>query len=133
MAAGRVSLMVDGEVTSQALIRAVWTDDHALSTRISREVAHYTGQTELMEAIQDGLSARKAGDEESATFKLGRAVQLAAESGNTTKLELLEAIVDVEDAATGTVRLKRDVADQDEMMLDTRSTKTLRVTPAGDL
>jgi hypothetical protein len=131
MAAGRVSLVVDGEVLSQALIRAVWTDDRGLSTRISREVAHYTGQTELMEAIQDGLAARKAGDEESATFRLGRAVQLAAESGNTTKLELLAAIVDVEDAATGTVRLKRDVADQDEMMLDTRSTKTVRVTPAG--
>jgi hypothetical protein len=132
MAAGRVSLVVDGEVVSHALIRAVWTDDRALSTRISREVAHYTGQTELMEAIQDGLAARKAGDEVDATFRLGRAVQLAAESGNTTKLELLEAIVDVEDAATGTIRLKRDVADGDEMMLDTRSTKTLRVTPAGD-
>ena len=131
MAAGRVSLVVDGEVTSQALIRAVWTDDHALSTRISREVAHYTGQTELMVAIQDGLSARKAGDEQSATFKLGRAVQLATESGNTTKLELLAAIVEVEDARTGTVRLKSDVADQDEMMLDTRSTKTLRVTPGS--
>jgi hypothetical protein len=132
MAAGRVSLVVDGQVVSQALIRAVWTDDHGLSTRISREVAHYTGQTELMEAIQDGLAARKAGDDASATFRLGRAVQLATQSGNTTKLELLQAIVDVEDAATGTVRLKPNVADQDEMMLDTRSTKTLRVMPAGD-
>jgi hypothetical protein len=132
MAAGRVSLVVDGEVVSQALIRAVWTDDHALSTRINREVAHYTGQTELMEAIQDGLAARRSGDEADATFRLGRAVQLAAESGNTTKLELLEAIVEVEDAATGTIRLRRDVADGDEMMLDTRSSKTLRVLPAGD-
>jgi hypothetical protein len=132
MAAGRFGLVVDGEVTSQALIRAIWTDDHALSTRISRQVAHYTGQTELMEAIQDGLSARKAGDEAGATFKLGRAVQIAAESGNTTKLELLAAIVDVEDAATGTVRLKRQIADQDEMLLDTRSTKTLRVTPGTE-
>jgi hypothetical protein len=132
MAAGRVGLVVDGEVSSQALIRAIWTDDRALSTHISREVAHYTGQTELMEAIQDGLSARKAGDEAGATFKLGRAVQLAAESGNTTKLELLAAIVDIEDAPTGTIRLKREVADQDEMLLDTRSTKTLRVTPTGE-
>jgi hypothetical protein len=131
MAAGRVSLVVDGEATSQSLIRAIWTDDAALSTRISREVAHYTGQTELMDAIQDGLAARKQGDEDGATFKLGRAVQLAAQSGNTTKLELLEAIVDVEDAATGTVRLKRDVADKDEMTLDTRSTKTMRVAPAA--
>jgi uncharacterized protein YaiE (UPF0345 family) len=131
MAAGRVSLVFDGEATSPSLIRAIWTDDAALSTRISREVAHYTGQTELMDAIQDGLAARKHGDDDGATFKLGRAVQLAAQSGNTTKLELLEAIVDVEDAATGTVRLKRDVAEKDEMTLDTRSTKTMRVTPAA--
>jgi hypothetical protein len=131
MAAGRVSLVVGGEVVSQALIRAVWTDDRALSTRINRQVAHYTGQTELMDAIQHGLAARKAGDEASATLRLGRAVQLAAESGNTTKLELLAAIVDVEDAATGTIRLKPAVAEQDEMMLDTRSTKTVRLTPGG--
>jgi hypothetical protein len=84
-----------------------------------------------MEAIQDGLAARKAGDDENATFRLGRAVQLAAESGNTTKLDLLETIVDVEDAATGTIRLKPAVAEGDEMMLDTRSTKTVRLTPGG--
>src|SRR3954464_13610986 len=106
MAAGRVSHVVDGEVVSHALIRAVWTDDRALSTRIDNGGAHYTGQTELMEAIQDGLAARKAGDEENATFRLGRAVQLAAQSGNTTKLELLEAIVDGPEAATGTTRPK---------------------------
>jgi len=34
--------------------------------------------------------------------------------------------VDVVDAATGTVRLKRKVDDADEMALDTRSTKTVR-------
>jgi hypothetical protein len=36
-------------------------------------------------------------------------------------------VVDVVDAATGTVRLKKSVADADEMALDTRSTKTVRV------
>jgi von Willebrand factor type A C-terminal domain/von Willebrand factor type A domain len=130
MAAGRFSLMVDGEVAGQALIRAVWTDDERLSTRISREVAHYTGETELMEAIQDGLLARRAGDEATATMKLGRAVQLAAESNNTTKLELLAGIVEVDDAASGTVRLRRQVQEADEMTLDTRSTKTMRISPA---
>ena len=49
-----------------------------LTTRINPEVAHYTGQTELAEAIQEGLAAKAAGDEETATTKLGRAVQLAA-------------------------------------------------------
>jgi hypothetical protein len=127
MLAGRVSLIVDGDAVSQALIRALWTNDEQLSTRINREVAHYTGQAELADAIQDGLEARKHGDEHSATFKLGRAVQLATVAGNTDTMKLLERVVDVQDPHTGTVRLKRQVQDADEMALDTRSTKTTRV------
>jgi len=127
MLAGRVSLVVDGEVAGQSLIRAVWTDDLQLSTRINREVAHYSGQAELAEAIQEGLEARRAGDEPTATARLGRAVQLAAESGNEATMGLLRGVVEVEDPATGTVRLRGDVADADEMSLDTRSTKTVRV------
>ncbi len=127
MLAGRVSLIVDGEAVSQALIRAIWTDDEQLSTRIDRQVAHYTGQAELADAIQEGLEARKQGDEHTATFKLGRAVALAAAAGNSDTMKLLEGVVDVQDPHTGTVRLKRRVQDADEMALDTRSTKTIRV------
>jgi von Willebrand factor type A C-terminal domain len=36
-------------------------------------------------------------------------------------------VVDVIDPATGTIRLKAKIADADEMALDTRSTKTVRV------
>jgi hypothetical protein len=89
-------------------------------------VAHYTGQAELAQAIQDGLEARKNGDEELATAKLGRAVALADGSGNEDTAKLLAKVVDVVDAATGTVRLKRKVDQADEMALDTRSTKTVR-------
>ncbi len=127
MLAGRVSLVEGDAVLGQGLVKAIWTEDQALSTRINREVAHYTGQAELADAIQDGLEARKAGDEATATMKLGRAVQLAAASGNNGTMKLLEGVVDVEDPATGTVRLKREVAAADEMALDTRSTKTVRV------
>jgi von Willebrand factor type A C-terminal domain/von Willebrand factor type A domain len=127
MLAGRVSLMEGDEVLGQGLVKATWTGDQALSTRINREVAHYTGQAELADAIQAGLEARKAGDEATATFKLGRAVQLASESGNDGTMRLLQAVVDIDDPATGTVRLKQGVADVDEMALDTRSTKTVRV------
>ena len=42
-------------------------------------------------------------------------------------LKLLKSVVEVQDAVEGTVRLKRQVADIDEMSLDTRSTKTVRV------
>ncbi len=131
MLAGRVGLMVGGEAVSQALIRAIWTDDEQLSTRINREVAHYTGQAELADAIQEGLEARKQGDEHTATFKLGRAVQLAAAAGNSDTMKLLAGVVDVQDQHTGTVRLKPRVQDADEMALDTRSTKTVRVKKPG--
>jgi hypothetical protein len=126
MLAARVSLVEDDEVLAQGLIKAIWTEDRQLSTRISREVAHYTGQAELAECIQDGLEARKAGDHATATFKLGRAVQLASQSGNDGTMKLLEAVVEVEDADNGSVRLRAEVADADEMALDTRSTKTVR-------
>ena len=127
--AARVSLVVNDEVATQSLVKAVWTDDEALSTRINPQVAHYTGQAELAQVIQDGLEARKAGDDATATVKLGRAVQLAHESGNDGTVKLLRKMVEVDDPATGTVRLKRDVAAVDEMELDTRSTRTVRVSP----
>ncbi|MES4890237.1 VWA domain-containing protein [Streptomyces sp. NPDC096012] len=133
MLAARVSLVVpqaDGGVRNlgaQGLVRAVWTDDMAASTSINPQVAHYTGQAELAQAIQQGLDLRKVGDFDGATAKLGRAVQLASASGNADTAKLLAKVVDVVDAATGTVRLKTRVAEADEMTLETRSTKTVRV------
>jgi hypothetical protein len=125
--AARVMLVVDDEQVSASLVRAVWTDDTALSTRINSEVAHYTGQAELADAIATGLTARAAGDEQTATVKLGRAVQLAHEAGNGDTVRLLQKVVEVDDPKTGTVRLKRDVAEVDAMALDVRSTRTVRV------
>lgn len=132
MLAVRASLVLpapDGQATvlAQGLVRAVWTADTALSTRISPQVAHYTGQAELADAIAQGLEARKAGDVDTATAKLGRAVELASELGREDTSKLLAKVVDVVDEKTGTVRLKAAVRDVDEMTLDTRSTKTLRV------
>jgi hypothetical protein len=133
MLAARVSLVVpqaDGSVQNlgaQGLVRAVWTDDMVASTSINPQVAHYTGQAELAQVIQQGLTLRKAGDFDGATAKLGRAVQLANASGNADTAKLLAKVVDVVDAATGTVRLKTKVAEADEMTLETRSTKTVRV------
>ncbi|MGW1227652.1 vWA domain-containing protein [Streptomyces sp. NPDC001478] len=133
MLAARVSLILPDpaggapQTLSQGLVRAVWTDDMAASTSINPQVAHYTGQAELAQVIQQGLDARKSGDFDGATAKLGRAVQLASASGNEDTAKLLSKVVDVVDAATGTVRLKAKVAEADEMTLETRSTKTVRV------
>jgi hypothetical protein len=125
--AARVQLVVGGEVVAQGLVKAKWSDDDGLTTRINPEVAHYTGQTELAQAIQDGLAAKAAGDEGTATTRLGRAVQLAAETGNVEATTRLRKVVEIDDPETGTVRLKRAVDRADEMALDTASTKTTRV------
>ncbi|MEU1311749.1 VWA domain-containing protein [Streptomyces cinnamoneus] len=133
MLAARVSLVLpapDGspaQVLAQGLVRAVWTDDVVASTSINPQVAHYTGQAELAHAIQQGLDLRKAGDIDGATAKLGRAVQLASRSGHEATAKLLAKVVDVVDAANGTVRLKANVSKEAEMTLETRSTKTVRV------
>jgi hypothetical protein len=132
MLAARVSMVIpqdDGSThaLAQGLVRAVWTNDMAASTSINWQVAHYTGQAELAQVIQEGLDARKAGDDDGATAKLGRAVQLAGALGNEDTATLLAKVVDVVDVAAGTVRLKAKVADADEMTLETRSTKTVRV------
>lgn len=125
--AARVQLGIGSDVVAQGLVKALWSADEALTTRISPEVAHYTGQTELAEAIQDGLAAKAAGDTATATTKLGRAVQLAAQTGNEEATTRLRKVVDIDDQDTGTVRLKRTVEKADEMALDTASTKTTRV------
>ncbi|MFF7485564.1 VWA domain-containing protein [Streptomyces luteogriseus] len=133
MLAARISLVIpqpDGSAQNlgaQGLVRAVWTDDMVASTSINPQVAHYTGQAELAQVIQQGMDLRKSGDMDGATAKLGRAVQLASASGNADTAKLLAKVVDVVDAATGTVRLKAKVAEADEMTLETRSTKTVRV------
>ena len=131
MLAGRASLIytLNGTETkvAEARILAIWTDDDAKSTKIDRRVAHYTGQADLAQSIQEGLEARDRGNIEVATAKLGKAVKLAHESGNEATAKLLRKVVDIEDAATGTVKIKRDVAKEDAMALETRSTKTTRI------
>ena len=72
-----------------------------------------------------------ARDTEGATHHLGRAVRLADEAGDTVRLDQLRTIVDVDDAVTGTVRLREDPRRIDLMTLDTSSTKTVRRTQPG--
>ena len=123
----RVQIILGSDVVASGLVKALWSDDDTLTTRINPEVAHYTGQAELAEVIQDGLAAKAAGDDATATAKLGRAVQLAQETGNDEATSRLRKVVDIDDPDTGKVRLKRTVDKLDEMALDTSSTKTTRV------
>lgn len=125
--AARVQLTLGAEVQTQALVKATWSNDESLTTRIDDQVARYTGQAELAAAIQDGLAAKAAGDDNDATAKLGRAVQLATAAGDQEMTSRLRKVVDIDNAETGTVRLKKGADRLDEMALDTASTKTTRV------
>jgi len=127
MLAAQVGLVVDERGVSQARVRAIWTEDVAASTRINPEVAHYTGQADLAVAIASGLAARRDGDLSAATARLGRAAQLAFQSENVEMLRLIARLVEVDDAESGSVRLKDRIDEVDEMTIDVRSTKTVRV------
>ncbi|TMR89603.1 vWA domain-containing protein [Nonomuraea basaltis] len=118
------------DVVASGNVLAQWTDDLAQSTRINGKVAHYTGQAELHELIQDGLSARAVGDVDTATARLAKARELAAESGREDTAKLLERVVEV-DPVTGTARLRRNVDKADEIELDTGSVRTSRLRKEG--
>lgn len=106
-------------------ILATWTDDPAQSTRINPRVAHYTGQAELANLIQEGLQAHREHDFATATARLGRARQIAEESGNEATAKLLDRVLDY-DRATGTVRLKPHIDRASEIALDVGSVRTVR-------
>ena len=91
---------------AKSLVKATWSADANLTTRIDPAVAHYTGQAQLADAIQKGLAAKAAGDDRTATVLLGEAAKIAHESGNEDTTRLLSKVVDVVDAEAGTVRLE---------------------------
>lgn len=125
--AARVELVVNDAVLAKGLVKAIWSADANLTTRIDPAVAHYTGQVQLADTIHRGLAAKAAGDDRTATVLLGEAAKLAHATGNEDTTRLLAKVVDVVDVEAGTVRLKPDVQRSDEMALDTRSTKTTRI------
>jgi hypothetical protein len=126
MLAARLSLVVDGEVLSEAKVRAVWTEDEVLSTRLNPEVVRSTGHAEYAQAVQEGVAAIREGDDDTATNRLGRAAQLADALGDHAKLEEIDRLVEIEDAPTGKVRPRKKVDELDLMEADVQSTKTTR-------
>lgn len=109
-------------------VTVTWTDDASLSMRMNSQVAHYQGETEKAEAIQEGLEALRRNDVATATVRLGRAAQLAAASGDDETTRRLARVVDVVDAEQGTVAVRRIVDKASAMDLDAGSTRTVRAT-----
>ncbi len=125
----------DQEVKEPAArIFASWTREDALSSRLDPTVAHYTGQDQLATAIQRGMDARERGDTAGATQLLGRAVQLAHQSGNQEMTSRLRRVVDIVDPTLGTVRLKQHVerAAAMDLQLESTTTKRARRTPVEE-
>jgi hypothetical protein len=124
--AAHVKVVVGDEEVVDGLVPAVWTDDVALSTKIDPRVAHYTGQMELDEAAQQGIAALGEGRLKEATAKLGRAVQLADESKHYETLHVLSKVVEVVDASTAQVRIRRDFKEVDAEMAALESRMTVQ-------
>ena len=126
--AARVSLISQDQTLLESRVLVTWTDDPARFANIDPWVADYSGQEELAAAIQRGLAARDAGDINTATAMLGRAAQLAAETGREETAALLGKLVEVIDIRRGDVRLRQDVAGVDAEMANVRSVRTIRIT-----
>ncbi|MBB5084218.1 VWA domain-containing protein [Nonomuraea endophytica] len=125
--AGWVKLVLPDtqEVFASGNVLAQWTDDLALSTQLNPKVAHYSGQAEMAALIQEGLSARDAGDLDTATARLARARKIAVESGHGDTAKLLDKVVEFD--SSGTARLRRQVDKADMIELDTGSVRTSKL------
>ncbi|MGQ0777999.1 MAG: VWA domain-containing protein [Pseudonocardiales bacterium] len=90
-----------------------WTDDLIRSIRVDPSVAHYTGQAKINRAITVGCDAYEGGRRGEAAQEWGRAVKLAAESGNAEILKRMRRLVEITDAAKGVVTIKPELKPED--------------------
>ncbi|MEV5443304.1 VWA domain-containing protein [Streptomyces sp. NPDC052644] len=98
-----------------------WTDDPALSRHTDTQVAHFQLYGELGQAVAAAADAYRGGDHRAAEQHLGRGVRLAHTVGAARPLADLRRLVHIEDAATGRVRLRPDLAPVDFEHLITAS------------
>jgi hypothetical protein len=121
----KVGMVAGGDISTERPILVRWTDDPLRSTRISTRVAHYSGQADLANAIEQGIEARARGDVDIATAKLADAVHLAQQTGDTLKLRQLDKIVERDPA--GTLRLRANTLPVDIEMASVTARATLEV------
>ncbi|KAA2253895.1 VWA domain-containing protein [Solihabitans fulvus] len=107
-----------------------WTEDLKLVTQVDAKVAHYTGQTELAEAMLAGYDAFAAGDHDGARARWGEAVRLATESGNDDSLRRLRRLVHIVDGAAGLVRVRENLEARDLLSVAVGSGHSTRIRPS---
>ena len=122
--AARVQLAVGDEVVAQGLVKAKWSDDDELTTRIdpAGRPLHRPDRARRGDpGGPGGQGGRRRGDRDHQARPGRPARRGDRQRGGHRRLR---KVVDIEDVDTGTVRLKRAVDKADEMALDTASTKT---------
>ncbi|MGI8809517.1 MAG: VWA domain-containing protein [Acidimicrobiales bacterium] len=107
-----VGVVVGNDVVAREMVKAVWTDDVELSTKINRLVAHYTNQEELAEAVEHAQEARERGDEDEATKLYQRVADLAVEADRPDLLKLVEKVAEMELDGEGRPTVKNIRLDQ---------------------
>ena len=105
---------------------AIWSENAGAHDEDDPVLAHYEQQTALVDHVRRGLRARQDGDDVTAAHELGLATRIAAASGHDETSRLLAKVVDI--GADG-AQLRPDITSIDELALDSRSTRTLRLPP----
>lgn len=118
------------DTLAKASVRVGWTDDLRQSTWIPPRVAAYTGQVELSQSMEAGLSALESRDDATAVLHLADARRRADKLGRADVLTLLDRIVEVVDEGDGTVRIRPGVKNVD--IIDASATATRTVTVKKD-
>ncbi|MEU7566764.1 VWA domain-containing protein [Streptomyces fradiae] len=98
-----------------------WTEDPALSRHTDTQVAHFQLYGRFGQAVAAAAAAYRRGDREAAERHLGEGVRLAHAVGATRPLADFRRLADIEDAATGRLRLRPDLAPIDFEHLITAS------------
>lgn len=119
----------DGTEVAKVDVTTSWTDNDEAAARIDLVVAHYDGQTDLANAVDEALQALERGDEPSAVEHLGRAVELSERHHNSDTRAILARIVDT---SSGEPRLRPQSRPVDRKVLQTRGSRTVTIVLPDD-
>ncbi|MCT9929856.1 VWA domain-containing protein [Planotetraspora sp. A-T 1434] len=123
----RIDLVVGEETRADpGSVLVHWTDDPDVPTWVDPRSTHYTAYVDLSQAVDAGLHAYGQGDETAAKAAWGRAVKLAAETGDQKVLDQLQRFVEIVDIDAGEVSLRPGISRYDVQVVKVAVTHTSR-------